>query len=238
MPQSYCIKYYLTMEFIKKYVYQQVTNIINLLSIINVFITGLHTASNFALSIYVIITLILITHICIKTIFIYYDKILYIPQTKISKYTIILFLGTFIKKYVLFTNGLLVLNKFSKELLSVIIHLILFIIDCLKQCISTLKKQHISDLIITIVSIKFAYTILKTCICNITKIKIKILCETINEIAYLIITHLPEIIILILALYLAGLCIKHNSQDFAPLSEHDIEQLNAYIERQQAIFIR
>lgn len=136
-------------------------NIFHILTIFKLLFILIHTACNFAVSIYLILSLFLIVLILAYTLFINYDKILYIQGENIFYYLTLLFVGTIIKHYLLFTRVVLFLNTFSEQLLFLLIKLIFIIIDFTKITINTLERQPVGDVIIFIVFVKMMYSILK-----------------------------------------------------------------------------
>ena len=149
------------MLLILNYLNQQLANTMPILTIFKLVFILIHTACNFAVSIYLILSLILILLILAYTIYMNYDKILYIQSKNVIYYLALLLSGTIIKNYILFTRVVLFLNTFSEELLFLLIQLLFIIMDFAKNIIHTLKQQPVGDVIIFIVFVKMLYSILK-----------------------------------------------------------------------------
>lgn len=149
-----------TMDFINNYLQQQMTNILPIFSFLKLLFMSAHFASNIALNVYIITSLILIILLFIYTIFMYYDNILNVKKHRIYHYFTVLIVAMCIKKKVLFEKVLLFLHTYNSHLLLVLIDLILVIRYCLHKFIISLQ-QNILDVIIYIISLKLLYSYLK-----------------------------------------------------------------------------
>lgn len=152
------------MLLIVNYLNQQLANTMPILTIFKLVFILIHTASNFAVSIYLILSLMLILFILAYMIYNNYDKVLYIQSENVIYYLALLLSGTIIKNYILFTRVVLFLNTVSEQLLFLLIQLLFIIMDFMKYSIHTLKQQPVGDVIIFIVFVKMLYSILKEAI--------------------------------------------------------------------------
>lgn len=193
------------------YLNQQLANMLPIIVIIKLLFIIIHTVFNFAISLYLIISLILMLIIITYTIFIYYDKILNLPKERIFEYLTLLFCGTILKKYILFTKFILFLHKFSEQLLIILIKILLFIMEFVKKIIITLKQQNVCDVFIFIVVVKLTYLILKEAIRfarrnNVNELYEK-LCDIIDNLCS-IISYIVYIILFILGVLM--ICVLYN----------------------------
>lgn len=215
--------FYKTDIGIMNYFHQQMTNLMPVLTILKLLFIVSHTALNFALSVYLITSLILAVLIILYIIIKYYDTMLYIPKKQIFQYSTILIFGTFIKEYVLFTKVLMFLNNFSENLLLSIIRFILFIMKVANQCITTLQEQPIGNIIIYIVLIKVVYSVLKT---GAVVIRTKYLINVyynIYDIGFEILSIILYIILTLALAIITSIYIKYNTVE---LNNADIEIIN------------
>ena len=201
----------LIMLVIMNYLNQQLANMMPIIVIIKVLFIIIHTVFNFAVSLYLIISLILMLGIFTYTIFIYYDKILYLPKERIFEYLLLLFCGTILKKYILFTKFILFLHKFSEQLLIILIKILLFIMEFAKKIIITFKQQNVCDVFIFIVVVKITYLILNEAIRfairnNVNDLYEK-LCDIIDNLCS-IISYIVYIILFILGIVM--ICVLYN----------------------------
>ena len=219
------------------YINQQIANMSPIITILKMLFISIHTASNFALSLYIIISLVLLLLAATYAIFNYYEKILYIPKERIFEYSALLFCGTVIKEYILFTKVMLFLNKFSEQILLSLIKLLLFIRDFVNTKIITLKQQNVGDVIIFIVIVKLTYSLVKQAIINVNKNNLNDLCEKLCD----IIDYLNNVISYILIIILFILCvamicvlyyytIQMQYTDMTILQNTDYETLNELLD--------
>lgn len=225
------------MLLIMNYINQQIANMIPIITILKLLFIAIHTASNFALSLYIMISLILFLLLVTNAIFNSYDKMLYIQKARIIEYSALLFCGTIIKEYILFTKVVLFLNKFSEQILMSLIKLLLFIQEFTNKMIITLKQQNVGDVIIFIVVVKIAYSLVKEAIINVNRKNLNDLCEKICD----IIDYLHNVIsyILIIILFILGvamICVLYNYilylqyNDMTRLQNTDYETLNELLD--------